>query len=141
MIDLRRVHPAEIRRLRRRRDLANSCFLFIGAAFTAAFLLKRIPTGWAAYRIGAAVLSHPLVMVGLVAGGVIGVALAIAARAEPGLRLLALATVALPAVLFLTARSATIGAVIAGAFFPLFTVACLVVPLLWFLRWRRRWRV
>ncbi len=140
MIDLDRVHPAEIRRLRLRRDLAYACFFYFGAAFSAAFVWNRMPTDWLLYRVGAAVLSSPLAMAGFVAAGVVGVAYSLTARREPALWLLAGLTASVPLVLALVPRSRTVGDWLAGPFFVVLTLAALCLPLAWFVLWRRRWR-
>jgi hypothetical protein len=130
------LHPAAAAMLVRAHDIAFGCFLYFGVMFTAAFVLNRVPTDWLVFRVGAAILSSPVVMALFVVAGLVGLLYTVRLR-TPSLGGLCAATVVMVVLLYGAGRWGTLGAWIGHAFFPAYTAATLAVPLHWFVIRRR----
>jgi hypothetical protein len=129
------LHPAELRRAVRHRDVAYAGFLYFGVALAVAFALNWMPTDWLLYRFLSRWFGFPVLAVSVPAG-LLALGFSVAVWREWMLWIPAAFVLATPALLWRLSSGA--GAVAwLGVYFIAFTLFSLGLPLFWFFVERR----
>jgi hypothetical protein len=130
------LHPAELRRAVRHRDVAYAGFLYFGVALAVAFALNWMPTDWWLYRLISRWFGFPV----LAASGpiaLLALGFSVVVWREWILWIPAAFVVTTPGLLW-QSSSAAGAADWFGVYFITFAVVSLGLPLFWFLVERRR---
>ena len=133
------LHPAELAREIRLRDMAYGCYLYFGVMLGAAFVLNVLPTDTWLY-LGLSSALGPGVLFGFLPAGLAGLVTSWRLRREWPPVVLGVLTLGGPLALWAAARFAWFGDRWGIAYFAVLTACALWLPLRWFLILRRQLR-